>query len=147
MKENEIKLKTALAESKQHVTCLKSELEKEKEKKREKPFWGKEKVPRVDKRGSSLQWRPVMRDATIKCLATGTEVTSIHKVLVNVAHGVGVPPEDVPCASTLREWRRTDMAVLNEHQLADFLGSTTQLILCLDDASYKDHKVRLYFIT
>ena len=146
LEENEIKLKTALAESKQHVTCLKSELEKEKESKKEKAFWGKEKVPRENKRGSSLQWRSVMKDASIKCLATGTEVTSICKVLGNVAHGLGVPPQDVPCPSTLRVWRRDDMAVLNKAQRADFLSKATRLTLCLDDAAYQDHKVSSYSV-
>lgn len=142
LQEDKTQLELALAESKKQVTCVQAELEKEKERTKERKFWGKEKVAR-HRRGSGMQWRSEMRDASLKSLAVGIQATTVEKVLKNVAHGLGVSPDDVPKVATINKWRDVDLVCLNQNQLRQFLERSSRLTLCLDDASFKDHKVRI----
>lgn len=144
LKEENSALKTSLAEEKELVTCLRAQLEKEREKEGIK-FWQKEKVRREDRRGSSSQWRGEMKDACMKSLAIGIEGTSVRNVAVNIAHGLGLTPDHVPSLSTLNLWRQVDLRALNREHLVGFLTSSRSLTLCLDDAAYHGHKVRTKF--
>ena len=136
-------LKTANSSLQAEVTCAKGIIATQRENSEPSRFWSKTAGPIRKQGGRSSQWSESLKVSVLKCLARGIEVSSIRRVMLNIVAGMKLAVDVVPSASSMCEWRQNDLSVINDRQLRSFLEKTQTLTICLDCASYSDHKVHL----
>ena len=128
------------------VTCAKGVIKAQRENSEPCQFWHKTKGKIRKQGGRALCYSKPMKDAVLKSLARGVESTSVHRVMTYVAEGLNIDADAVPSLSLINEWRQTDLSVLNDRHLHEFLSSADSITVCLDFASFSDHKASIFVV-
>ena len=128
------------------VTCSKRIISAQRENSETRQFWHKTNGPIRSQGGRARCYSKPMKDAVLKSLARGVESTSVHRVMTYVAEGLNIDADAVPSLSLINEWRQTDLSVLNDRHLHEFLSSAESITVCLDCASFSDHKASIFVV-
>ena len=131
---------------KREVTCLKGKMSGEREKSGLSVFWTKTPGRIRSQGGRALSYGKPLKDAVLQCLARGVESTSVQRVMTKLARGMTLDDASVPSLSLINDWRQNDLAVLNDRQLNQFLSDAESLTVCLDCASFSDHKASSFVV-
>ena len=63
-----------------------------------------------------------------------------------IAQAMKINDDSVPSLSLINDWRQNDLSVLNDRQLDTFLENAESITVCLDCASFSDHKASNYVL-
>ena len=104
-------------------------------------IWEKKLGPPRKQGGRALEWSEPMQTLVMQCLSHGIEATSINNVLQSLSFALCQKTVKVPSVTQINHWRGYVLPAHIHRQTVAFVEQASTLTVCLDCASFRDHKI------